>query len=133
MTRTNCDTWLILSPEVWWMYAINQWITGRGIAKWRQNKTHFSVQNTLKLNLFANEKSERWNGPSSAEYVCQLTLTLTLSDENTSGCLIPEDKLSFKLFIMTTILQLACKALQWKMFYRVWISIMSHTHNGLGK
>ncbi len=59
MTRTNCDTWLILSPEVWWMDAINQWITGRGIAKWRQNKTHFSVQNALKLNLYANEKSER--------------------------------------------------------------------------
>ncbi len=39
----------------------------------------------------------------------------------------------FKLFKMTTILQLACKALQWKMFYRVWITIMSHTHNGLGK
>lgn len=27
------------------------------------------MQNALKFNLFANEKSERWNGPSAAEYV----------------------------------------------------------------
>lgn len=38
-----------------------------------------------------------------------------------------------KLLEMTTILQLACREWQWKIFGRVCITTMSCTHNGLGK
>lgn len=118
---------------------MNQW-------QWRPNETHCKMLNTLQFGWFANEKSERRNGPSAAECVivygrfiicrCEIKKIIIQLDFLKKIWVVVWSQMAnypLKLLEITTILQLACRELQWKMFDRVYTTAMSCTHNGLGK